>query len=467
MNRLSGRIAFGVGLTALISGAPAWADDSVAERLAALEQEIAALKQQLHAQQEEQKQQQAEELAAREEEEQIRLLAEKANAKKPKFEMGKDGLKVTSAVGNYSLRLRGYMQADSRTFISDDEDLGVDNLLIRRARPILEGTAGKFGFRIMPDFAGGSTQLVDGYAEYKATDRFNLRLGKFKPPVSLDRLRSATDLTFVERSMPTNLAPNRDTGLMAYGSILPGFTWEAGIFNGVEDLGNTNSDTDDKKEFAARLFAHPFRMSDSALSGLGIGLAGSWGKKEGDLVNRQVGDYRTPGQARDFRYRATTFADGDHWRIAPQGYFYLGPFGLQAEYTVSNQEVRNGAAQKQIENTAWEVQARYVLTGEAVSDRGWPVPANPFDPWSGTWGAWAIAARYGALSIDDDAFPIFADAAHSVSQADSFGLALHGYLSESVRFIVDYEHTKFDAGAAGGQDRETEQVVMTRLDYKF
>ena len=71
----------------------------------------------------------------------------------------------------------------------------------------------------------------------------------------------------------------------------------AGIFNGVEDLGNSISDPDIGKEIDARLFAHPFSQSDRHCRGLGIGVGGTWGEKKApDAVNRQVGDYRSPGQ---------------------------------------------------------------------------------------------------------------------------------------------------------------------------
>ena len=471
VNRNPYRMVMYLLASALVIATPAWAQDPLAERIDKLEQEIAALKQLLEAQQTAQQQavqaQDAKLVAAQQEQERKERQAEKAAARQAKVDMGKDGFKVTSAVGNYSLRVRGYAQTDTRTFLNDDNALGLDTFLLRRARPIFEGTAGNFGFRLMPDFAGTSTALFDAYAEYLPTPLFNLRAGKFKPPVSLDRLRSATDLTFVERSLPTLLAPNRDLGLMAFGTPLPGLTWEIGIFNGVEDLGNSITDTDNKKEVDARLFAHPFSQTNSVLKGLGIGIAGSYGEKQGDLVNRQVGDYRSPGQERVFRYRTTTFADGTHWRIAPQGYFYLGPFGLQAEYTVSSQEVRNAVAVDELENSAWEVQARYVLTGQAAGNRGWPVAAEPFNPWTGDWGAWEIAARFGQLKVDDDAFPVFADPAQSITGADNYGFAVHAYLNDYVRLTVDYEAFPFDGGAAGGADRETEKVIFTRVDWKF
>src|SRR5262245_29821201 len=50
----------------------------------------------------------------------------------------------------YRLRLRGYMQSDGRVFVDNDEG-GNDTFLIRRARPIFEGTLWEIvDFRIMP-----------------------------------------------------------------------------------------------------------------------------------------------------------------------------------------------------------------------------------------------------------------------------------------------------------------------------
>src|SRR3954471_3811573 len=69
----------------------------------------------------------------------------------------KDGFSLKSADGKYTLRFRGYLQSDGRFFVSNEGVPGVDNLLIRRARPIIEATVGRyFEFRLMPDFGGTS-----------------------------------------------------------------------------------------------------------------------------------------------------------------------------------------------------------------------------------------------------------------------------------------------------------------------
>jgi phosphate-selective porin OprO/OprP len=432
-------------ILAIGSASPVLAEDGISSRLRQLEQEIAILKRQQEVKDEE--------------------AASKA-AKSANIEIGKKGVKISSPDGKNSLTLRGYAQFDSRFFINDDNQSDVDTLLVRRARPIIEAQAGDFAFRLMPDFAGSTTRIMDAYAEYKPYQEFNIRAGKFKPPVSLDRLKSATDTIFVERSMPANLAPNRDLGTQIYGDVIPQLSYEFGIFNGAEDLGNNDNDVDDSKEWALRLFSHPFKQTASAFKDLGVGVAGTWGEKEGSTSVRQVGAYRTPGQASFFQYSTPTFANGEHYRLAPQAYYYYGPFGVQAEYTISSQELQNGVRKIVAENKAWETQLSYVLTGEDASFKG-VTPAKPFNPSNGGWGAWEVGVRAGELEVDDAVFPNFASISTSASKATAYGAVLNGYLNDNVKVSLDYANTSFEGGAVANQDREDEQVLFTRLGYKF
>src|SRR6185503_7298178 len=72
---------------------------------------------------------------------------------------GANGFSIRSAETNFVLRLRGYIQADAR-FYADDHSAGTanDTFLLRRVRPILEGTVfEKYDFRLMLDFGSGAT----------------------------------------------------------------------------------------------------------------------------------------------------------------------------------------------------------------------------------------------------------------------------------------------------------------------
>ena len=385
----------------------------------------------------------------------------------------KDGFSIKSADGRFTLKFRGLVQTDARFFISDEAVPATTTFFVRRARPILDLTVGKYlDLRLQPDFAQGTTVLFDAYADVKLDPALVVRVGKFKAPVDLERLQSAGDIVFAERALATNLAPNRDIGLQVGGDIAGGLvSWQAGVFNGVPDLGNGDGDVSDAKDVVGRIFVQPFRTG--ALAGLGFGVAGSTGLERGTTAAPALPSYRTGGQQTWFRYASSTanpaanvFADGRRSRLAPQGYFYTGPLGLHAEYIQSYQTVnRNTFATVKLKHTAWQTTGSFFLTGEKNSFRS-AAPKKPFDPKAGTFGAVEVAARYSELSIDDATFPNYAALATTPGKAKAWAIGLNWYLARAVKLVADYEHTTFTGGSAGG-DREAENFVVTRVQYAF
>jgi phosphate-selective porin OprO/OprP len=259
------------------------------------------------------------------------------------------GFGIKSADGQFEYRLRGLVHFDYRNFNgSAPADTIYDGFLARRIRPTFEGTVfGKYGFRFTPEFAesgdGGSTpnatlaqnktRVIDAYLDARFDPAYSFRFGKFKPFVGLERLQSGSDIKFIERSyVSNNILPNRDFGLSLYGEVLDKkLNYAVGYFNGVRDGGEnfTTQDENNHKDFAARVFSTPFAGTDSALAGLGVGIAGTWSN---DSNSNTLGSYRTAGQAYNFFAYKDTRSDGKRTRIAPQAYYYNGPLGLIAEY---------------------------------------------------------------------------------------------------------------------------------------
>ena len=384
----------------------------------------------------------------------------------------KEGFTFKSADGSYSLRLRGYIQGDSRFYINSDAVPAVDNMLVRRARPILEATVGRyFDFRLMPDFGGTTVQIYDAYWEGKFAPQFTVRAGKFKPPIGLERLQSAADLMFAERGLPSNLVPSRDIGLQIAGDISDGlFAYQVGVFNGVPDLANGGDDLSNAKDFAGRVFVQPFQSG--SFRPLGLGLAGSTGFERANTTTTGLPTYRSPGQQTLFRYTTTTttptstvFADGKRTRISPQAYFYTGSLGLLGEYVISKNEVMKAGALAELEHKAWQAEGSFFLTGEKNSFKN-PMPKKPFDLKEGGFGAIELVARYGELDLDPASFPTFASLTSSVQNAKAWGLGVNWHFTRQVKVMVDYEHTTFTGGAATG-DREPENAVITRFQTSF
>jgi phosphate-selective porin OprO/OprP len=389
----------------------------------------------------------------------------------PSLIAGREGVGLKSADGAFQLRFRAHLHVDSRWYADDPGPTDArDGFLLRRVRPILEGTLyEKFGFRIMPDFAGGTTQILDAYVDANLYPGFRIRAGKFKGPVGLERLQSPADLLFVERGFPTQLVPNRDIGVQLWGDLFHGtLTYQAGIFDGTVDGGSTDGDNNDAKDFQGRLFAQPFRNTELApLQGLGVGFAYTAGNQIGTATSSSLPKFLTPGQNTFFSYATGAFADGSRNRYVPQLYYSWGPLGVLGEYVISRQEITRATNHREVSNSAWQLIASYVLTGEDASYRG-VTPRRVFDLSKGDWGAFEVVARVGQLRVDDDVFlgtatTRLADPNTQARNASDYGIGLNWYLNRTYRVMVDYGQTRFTGGAENGGDRPDEKVIFTRF----
>lgn len=405
----------------------------------------------------------------------------------PKISVGSSGLSISSADTNFTFGIHGLLQVDNRTFINDHGINGNDSFLLRRARPIISGTLYRdFDFLFVPDFGTSSSPqtanptptIQDAYLNYRAQPWLQFRAGKFKVPVGLEFLQSDPVTAFSERSIATDLVPGRDLGFQIWGDIGGGvLSYAVGVFGGVGDGRTTfNADFEDHREVAARVFAQPFKQSDvAALKGLGFGVGGSWGNISSNSVGLPSG-FLTDGQQQFFTYTNGTVADGAHWRVSPQGYYYYGPLSLLGEYVISDQRVRRGGLAADLQNTAWQITGGWILTGEDASFSGF-APKHPFSPRDGQWGAFQLVARYGELDVDNAAFPNFANPAASASAAQAWGVGLNWYLNKNLRVNTSFSKTTFTGGgkatgsaatsAPGIVTRQPEEVFFTRLQLSF
>jgi phosphate-selective porin OprO and OprP len=406
------------------------------------------------------------------------------------------GVSIKSGDGNYDLRLRGVVQTDGRFFLGDS--IGTDTFLLRKVRPTIEGTfADIYDFRIMPDFGGGKAVVQEAYAAARFRPWAKVTVGKMKEPIGLERLQLDADTRLVERAFPTDIAPNRDIGVDLHGDLYGGLLeYDTGIFNGALDGGSSEAftgeqDNNSDKEWAARIFARPFRNNPSLFQGLGLGIAvgyqnaGGSSPASGTATAQQTNlpSYVTPAQLTFFTYRTTgpsaTFSNGERFRWSPQGYWYYGPFGLMAEYIAVEQDVGRNVTptsfrKARLTNNAWQVQASYMLTGEDETFGGIR-PYRDFGLGKEGWGAFELVGRYSALTIDDAAFEggtrSFADITTSARSAKEWSAGLNWYLNWNVKLQFDYSRTRFDGGGGGTLaapiDRPDEQLIFGRVQLAF
>jgi len=392
----------------------------------------------------------------------------------PTVALGDNGLVVRSGDSNFSMNIHGYAQTDYRAYIGY-KTLN-DTFLLRRVRPIIEGTVYKmFDYRLMADFGSGVTStgtnnngfIDDAYVNARLLPDLQIQAGKYKAPFGLERLQSTANLPFIETGFPTQFTPNYDTGIIVHNGLFnKPVNYQVGIFNGVADAASGDMETlDEGKEVVGRVFTQPFIKTDIApLNGLGFGVAGTSGYRTGSTAS-----YKTPGQQTLFAYAAGASYNGEQYRIDPQGYYYWGPFGVLGEYVINSQSIRNAAGVTQrFDNRAWQVIGSWYLTGEQNAFR----PVAPLDPIGlngGGWGAFELVGRFGQLKYDDRIFSLGYATAASAQRADSWGVGLNWHLNKNVELMTDYEQTTFHGGstAAGSATAKPEHAILTRAQVSF
>jgi phosphate-selective porin OprO/OprP len=390
------------------------------------------------------------------------------------------GFLLKSSDGDFVLKLKGLVAFDGRAYTGDAAAANNNGFLLRKIRPIFEATVLRWAdVRFMPDFAGSRLVVVDAFVDLRPTSWLKIRAGKFIAPVGLERNEQDTEVVFIERSLTSNLTQVRDVGVVAFADLFGGFVHLAGgAVNGGADNANLDSDNNRGKDLVGRIWIQPFKLP--ALSGLGaltFGLSGSTGTHQGSAGADQTGlaPFVTPGQTTFFQYlssagdpTAVVHADGLHRRLNPQLFYYGGPFGLLAEYSLTQLQVARGDSSARLTHRAWHVTPSVVFGGRPSFNGVTAI--DRFAPSQGHFGALELGARVGQLGIDGDAFPTFADPVKSARRALEVGGHAAYFFSRNLKLSFDYERTTFDAAPlADGASfaRRDENVFLGRTQFYF
>jgi phosphate-selective porin OprO/OprP len=403
-------------------------------------------------------------------------------------EVGSDGIPVETTTvteeGAFKFKIGGLLQPQLRTFINTPD--ATSTFLIRRARLNLEGTAFQnFDWKLQTDFLTNgvdnttSTVVQDAYVGAKAFDWLQLRIGKMKSPIGVERWQSAHARWFTDLITTTYLVPNRTVGAMLWGNGGDGLAeYYAGLFNGAPDGGSSNVSTSGQntKDFEARLALTPFaKTSIVPLKKLTAGAGVTYAPQLNGL-----GTYATANQQSFFKYRsstvnATAANPGEQVRFVPNLQYFWGPFGLYAEAAWSTVGVSGVTTSKgkitreyseNLTNFGWQIAASYMLTGEENAFRAIS-PRRKFSPSTGGWGALQLTARVGQLTVDSNAFPIYADPNTQAERSTTFGTGLNWILNDNTKLTLQYDYTSFIGGAVDETNRPDANAITTQFQVYF
>lgn len=274
-----------------------------------------------------------------------------------------------------------------------------------------------------------------------------LAIGKFKAPISLDRLTSSSNIEFLERpALLDALLPSRNTGLMLSNTAIDErLTWSVGWFNSVFAGDGSAANT-----VAARLTGLPIDTPDTLLH---LGIAGRWA---------QAPDGRLQYKARPEVNQAPHFIDTGSFAATDERDLDLelawqqGPFFTTAEYLA---DWVNSSSNGKPFFDGFYVSTAWMLTGErrrynrAAGYFGAVSPNHPL--FDGGFGAIEIAARYTWTDLDN--------ASIHGGRFTRASLGINWYATDNLRLEFNYGYGQLDRSGTNG----VTNFFQARLQFVF
>lgn len=322
------------------------------------------------------------------------------------------------------LKVGGMIQPELNLFPADDDGSTRQGFQFRRLRTNFSASWGVFSFKLVPEFAGsrirGQDVFLDIALHKDDCGSLVLRVGKDKPPISIDLLQSSTNIPLLERGPTGQLVADRDIGVQL---LLKRDIFEATVMlgNGTPDVSNVDSPTADFEVFAS---------AGLTLGPIQLGAAGSYGKAEDEEA---IPGYRSSGRTTLFEEEDAGRDEDTRWRVGGSLRATFGPMLIWLEAIQSEHLVSIGA---------WQAGASLLIG----SDNAWNKYDKPGDV--------ELAVRAGQLGTNlfgggDDARG-FTSAAFAASWT----------IDEHIKLMAGYDLTMWSGALA---ERADEHMVGLRL----
>jgi phosphate-selective porin OprO/OprP len=364
------------------------------------------------------------------------------------IEFDKKGIHVESADGKLELNLGGRIHLDAATFADDITPLDSE-ADFRRARVELAiRFLDDFRFRVDYDFSDVSRGWKNVWGSWEFADGFEVQLGNFTAPFSMEDVMSSNNITFMERSLPNAMA----TGFLLGGAVSAhGESWTVALGFFEEPI----DDEEDRKEtagdgVAGRVTFLPWR-NDDALVHIGAGFeardleSGSGfrlrTRPESALASSRLLDTGTLANVDQF----TTLNLEAAWRD--------GPFSVQGQY-VHMWVDRSGIADPEFKG--WYAQASWVLTGEKRNYSNSSGVFTTVEP-EGDYGAFEIALRYSTLDLEDETV--------NGGEETNITAGINWYVTDYMRVMANFINAELHPNRSGVD--EDVQIGQARLQLNL
>ncbi len=376
------------------------------------------------------------------------------------YDFDNDGFRWGTEDDEITFGVRAVQMLDARIYANSNQEFASSGIFNPRTRIYFEGHLTRpitYEFSFQETY--NTLNLLDSYINYRFSDAFQLRFGRFKTPYSYEWYRvHVWHLLFPERSLfATNFEGNRRFGLMGWGSVFGNrLEYAVGSFDGQR---NSYAEFNSSQDIMAFLNFKPFEQrKDSFLRNLQIGGSVDAGHENNPLTPAVLTTSEppspstlTPGNAAvpflAFNPGVVERGERALWELHLAYYYgglsFLGAWdsGFQGYARASS-----GPSPVRVPTSGYSVQAAYILTGETIRDRTLIDPLSPFDLRKGKFGlgAWEVAARFSELQLGRQVFNQgLADPTLWTNEAQMVDVGLNWYLNKFVKVYFDWEHAIF------------------------
>ena len=356
------------------------------------------------------------------------------------IKLGKNGLQIETADGDFKFKLGGRVHADASTS-SDDNFLDSDGNQVnanngtelRRGRIEYIGTFFRdWIIKNQLEFAGDEISLRDLWLRYAGLDFVDITVGEQKQAFSRELQESSNDMLFIERSVMNVINGALVDRAMGVNISSQGDIWagQVGIYGDSIATNKRKIAADEGWSVSSRFSFTPIAEKNKLIH---LGIAGNYREPNGLANSTLQLASRSTNMSNLSLIQSTTTDINNIKMLGLEASAILGPFSLGGEYTNTWINRKNG--ESNLYFNGWYGEAAWTLTGEQrnyKNGRFFRVkPTNNFNLNKKRIGAWELAARYSEVDLNDGNF--------NGGKLSNLTIALNWYLNENTRLMAGYD----------------------------
>lgn len=367
----------------------------------------------------------------------------------------KGGIEIEKNDGSFSCKFGGRILLDASFYDEDKNALG-DGTEIRQARFDTEGTLfTDWEYSLALEFGNAEIDIKDAIIAYKGFAPLSIKAGHFKTPFSLEQMNSRKFLTFTERALPNEFAPDRKIGVGAniYGDI---WTAEA-AFLGEFFSDDPDDEADEGWTAASRFTLSPIHSDNTIVH---IGTSGLYQIPDDDKEVKF--DAKPETHIMSVKYVNTGKIKNieNLFKYGFEAAFLYGPFSVQGEYIGCY--LNRDDNEEDLDFTGWYIFSSYFLTGESRNYKfkkgafGRVKPVHKF-------GAIELALRYSTIDLNDE--PNITG-----GEEKNVTLGLNWYINPNIRLITNYifvDNDKYANDSGDVLEEDDINIFQVRFQVEF